>query len=182
MVMPIYEGTSQIQALMAMKDTLGGILKNPQRFLRRGAQARWRSLSSRDPLERGVARLQTISFQVQQSLILRTAGDKLKAAREYPLTEWPDQLLKNWNPKRDFAYAMLHAERLIRILADEAVAELFWEQAQKHPERRELLERFLERAETRARYLQDEITSTGDRLLKKLAPAETKEVGHGRTA
>src|SRR4029453_15546156 len=31
MVMPIYEGTSQIQALMAMKDTLGGILKNPQK-------------------------------------------------------------------------------------------------------------------------------------------------------
>ena len=48
LVMPIYEGTSQIQALMAMKDTLGGILKNPQRFVRRGAQARWRALSARD--------------------------------------------------------------------------------------------------------------------------------------
>ena len=29
LVMPIYEGTSQIQALMAMKDTLGGIIKKP---------------------------------------------------------------------------------------------------------------------------------------------------------
>jgi len=183
MVMPIYEGTSQIQALMAMKDTLGGILKNPQAFLKRGAQARWRSLSSRDPLERGVARLQTISFQVQQHLILRTAGDKLKAAREYPMTEWPSQLTKNWNPKRDFAFAMLHAERLIRVLADEAVAELLWAQAKKHPERREVLERHLERAEPRARFLQDEITSTGDRLLKKLAPAtEAKESANGRTA
>ena len=28
--MPIYEGTSQIQSLMAMKDTLGGIIRDPQ--------------------------------------------------------------------------------------------------------------------------------------------------------
>jgi hypothetical protein len=43
LVMPIYEGTSQIQSLMAMKDTLGGIMKNPQAFVTRVAQARWRS-------------------------------------------------------------------------------------------------------------------------------------------
>ena len=41
--MPIYEGTSQIQALMAMKDTLIGVIKNPQRFVKRSANARWRA-------------------------------------------------------------------------------------------------------------------------------------------
>ena len=30
MVLPIYEGTSQIQALMATKDALVGVLRNPQ--------------------------------------------------------------------------------------------------------------------------------------------------------
>jgi hypothetical protein len=174
LVMPIYEGTSQIQALMAMKDTLGGIMKNPQKFVRRGAQARWRTLSARDPLERGVARLQTLSFTAQQHLILRTAGDKLRSVQDHPLTEWPRRFLKNWNPKRDFAYAMLHAERLIKVLIDEAVAELLWEQAQQFPERRALLERHLERAEPRARFLVDEITSTGDRMIKKLARSEDK--------
>jgi hypothetical protein len=177
MVMPIYEGTSQIQALMAMKDTLGGILKNPQRFVRRGAQARWRSLSARDGLERAVARIATLSFQAQQQLIVRTAGDKLKATAQRPLAEWPRQLMRNWNPKRDFAYAMLHAERLTRVLVDEAVAELLWEQAKQDPARRELLERWVERAEPRCRHLVDEIASTGDRLLGKLrgrAVAEEK--------
>jgi alkylation response protein AidB-like acyl-CoA dehydrogenase len=168
MVMPIYEGTSQIQALMAMKDTLGAILKNPQRFVRRGAQARWRSLSARDPLERAVARLQTLSFQAQQHLILRTAGDKLKATAARPIAEWPRQLMKNWNPKRDFAFAMLHAERLIRVLVDEAVAELLLAQARQDPARREILERWVERAEPRARHAVDEIVSTGDRLLSRL--------------
>ncbi|MGB5283821.1 MAG: acyl-CoA dehydrogenase family protein, partial [Polyangiales bacterium] len=109
LVMPIYEGTSQIQALMAMKDTLGGIIKSPQDFVRRLAQARWRSLSSRNPLERRVAQLQTVSLSAQQHLVLKTAGAKVRGLRGKPISEWSDELTKNWNPKRDFAFAMLHA-------------------------------------------------------------------------
>lgn len=169
LVMPIYEGTSQIQSLMAMKDTLGGIMKHPQEFLRRGAQAKWRSVSSLDALERKLARVQSSSFSAQQHLILRTAGDKFRKVQSEPVTQWPSQFMKDWNPKRDFAYAMLHAERLTRILVDEAIGELLFEQAKKHPERREVLERHLERAEPRCRFLLDEITTTGDRLLHQLA-------------
>jgi alkylation response protein AidB-like acyl-CoA dehydrogenase len=170
LVMPIYEGTSQIQALMAMKDTLGGIIKNPQAFVRRMAQARWRSLSSRNPLERRVAQLQSLSFSAQQHLVLKTAGDKVKGLRGKPIGEWSDELTKNWDPKRDFAYAMLHAERLIQLLGETTIAELLLEQAQKHPERAEILERHLERAEPKARYLLDQITTTGQRLLERLSP------------
>jgi hypothetical protein len=170
LVMPIYEGTSQIQALMAMKDTLGGIVRNPQAFVRRMAQARWRSLSSRDSLERRVAQLQTLSYQAQQHLVLKTAGDKVKGLRGKPIHEWSAELTKNWDPKRDFAYAMLHAERLIQLLGYTAIAELLLDQAKKHPERAELLERHLERAEPKARYLYEAITTTGQRLLRKLSP------------
>ena len=34
MVLPIYEGTSQIQALMATKDTLLSVMKNPSAFFK----------------------------------------------------------------------------------------------------------------------------------------------------
>jgi hypothetical protein len=63
---------------------------------------------------------------------------------------------------------MLHAERLTRLLVDEVVAELLLAQAKKDPARRELAERWVERAEPRCRHLVDEITSTGDRLLATL--------------
>ncbi len=172
LVMPIYEGTSQIQALMAMKDTLGGIMKNPQEFIKRIAQTRWRSLSARDPLERRLAKLELTSLAAQQHLMARTAGDKFKAVQGKPFAEWPTALFSGWDPKRDFAYAMLHAERLVQILADEAACQLLWEQAKRHPERREVLERYLERAEPRSRHLLDEITSTGQRLLARLGAVE----------
>jgi len=179
LVMPIYEGTSQIQALMAMKDTLGGIIKNPQEFVRRRAQAQWRATTVRDPLERRVARLQVRSLGVQQLLMTRVAADKVRSLPGKPIAEWPRAFLRNWDPKRDFAYAMLHAERLTRILADECVAELLLKQARKDPARRDVLERWLDRAEPRSRFLADEITSTGDRLLATLAEprADATEVG-----
>lgn len=166
LVLPVYEGTSQIQSLMAMKDTLLGILKRPQAFATKIGQARWRSVSARDPLEKRVAKIQSLSLSTQQFLLTATAKGKFKSV---PISEWPSLLKADWDPKRDFALAMLHAERLTRILADEAICELLWKQAKKHPERRELLERYLARAELRCRALHEEITTTGDRILNKLA-------------
>lgn len=174
LVMPIYEGTSQIQALMAMKDTLGAIIKNPQAFVRRIAQTRWRSLSARDPFERRVAALQAVSLAAQQHLVLKTAGDKFKGLVGRPIGEWPDELTKNWDPKRDFAYAMLHAERLIQLLTHVMIAELLLAQGQRHPERLDVLERHLDRCEAHARFLLDEITTTGERLLGKLSTSATE--------
>jgi alkylation response protein AidB-like acyl-CoA dehydrogenase len=169
MVMPIYEGTSQIQSLMAMKDTLGAIMKAPQEFVRKLAQARWRSLSARDPHERRVAKLQALSLDAQQHLIRRTATDKLRAVQDRPLSEWPQAFLRDWDPKRDFSYAMLHAEHLIKLLADVAIAEVLLEQSKAHPERIEVLERWLERAEPRGRHQHDLIVNTGQGLLERLA-------------
>jgi alkylation response protein AidB-like acyl-CoA dehydrogenase len=173
MVLPIYEGTSQIQSLMAMKDTLLGIVKRPQAFLTRLGQARWRAVSARDPLERRVAKIQSLSLGAQQFLLTRTAGAKLKKLGDVPVATWKRAFVKEWDPKRDFALAMLHAERLTRILADEAVCEILLEQAKKHPERRDLLERWLDRAELRSRALYEEITTTGERILAKLEGQST---------
>jgi hypothetical protein len=182
LVMPIYEGTSQIQALMAMKDTLGGIIKDPQGFVTRIAQTRWRALSSRDSLERRVARLQQLSLGVQRHLMTKTATDKFRSLQGQPLTEWPSRFLKNWNPKTDFAFAMLHAERLTKLLADEAICEVLLAQAKAHPERRDVLERYLERAEPRCRYWADEITTTGARLLADLTGADANTDGADKFA
>ena len=170
MVLPIYEGTSQIQSLMAMKDNLGAIIKDPKGFVTRLAQTRWRSLSARDPLEKRVATVQLASLKALRYLLTRTAAAKFKEVSKQPLPTWVSELSKDWDPKRDFAVAMLHAERLTKLLVDATVAELFWEQAQRCPERREVLERWLERAEPRSRAVLDEITSFGDRLLADLNP------------
>ena len=69
---------------------------------------------------------------------------------------------------------MLHAERLTRLLADAAICEILYEQASRHRERREVLNSYLDRAEPRSRFLYDEITTTGERLLATLRPEEKR--------
>ncbi|MCB9664323.1 MAG: acyl-CoA dehydrogenase family protein [Alphaproteobacteria bacterium] len=172
-VFPIYEGTSQIQALFSTKDTLLGIIRRPQDFVRRAATARWRA-STASGLPARVARLQGLSFAAQQHLVTRIAGGKFRELRGVPLTSW-GTTLTDFDPKRDFAPALLHAERLTQILIDVAVAEELLAQSEKHPERAEVLERWLERAEPRSRHLHDVITKTGDRLLARLAEQEEAE-------
>lgn len=170
MVFPIYEGTTQIQALMAMKDALLGAVKDPRRFLARAALARWRSVSG-GPLERRVAGLRSAACQAQQFLLTRLAGAKM---RELPLSNpgaWAE-VFADWDPKRDFSLALLHAERLAMLLHDAAVAEVLLRQSQAHPERTELLVRWLERAEPRSRDNLFRITTQGQRLLARLAPLD----------
>jgi hypothetical protein len=167
--MPIYEGTSQIQALMAMKDTLAGVMKDPAGFAKRLGSARWMALSAKDPLERRVARIYQSSLEAQQYLIRKTATDKLRSLRNVPMAKWSQAFLKDWNPKRDFSYAMLHAERLTQLLAHEAVCEVLLGQALRHAARRDVLERYLTYAEPTCRFLADVMTSTGKPLLRRLS-------------
>jgi alkylation response protein AidB-like acyl-CoA dehydrogenase len=171
-VMPIYEGTSQIQSLMVMKDTLTGAIKRPSEFLSRIAETRLAALRAPEILDRRVARIQSLSLSAQQHLLTRTAAGKLRALSDLPLSDWRNALKKGWDPKRDFSLAMLHAERLTRLCADEAIAEILVAQAKKHPARRELAERFLDRAELRVRAVHEEITTTGGRILAMLGVVE----------
>ncbi len=171
MVLPIYEGTSQIQALMVMKDSLIGVLKDPKAFFLDTIKAFSLRLTSRSRNERRVAKLQLLSARTKRYLMSRMAWTKFKEMLGEPIGRW-GAAFANWDPKKDFALAMLHAERLIRIQIDVAVCELFLDQAKKFPEREEVLESYLERAETRCKHLYNEITTTGKRLLKKLANAE----------
>ena len=61
------------------------------------------------------------------------------------------------------------------MLADSAIADALAEQVALDPGRAWILERHLERAEPRARYLLDTIRSTGDRLLDTLAELVSDE-------
>jgi hypothetical protein len=122
-----------------------------------------------------VARLQVLSHDVQQFLIRKTATDKFRSVTDLPMNRWSKAFFRDWNPKRDFAYAMLHAERLTQLLADVTICEILLDQARRHPERAKVLERYLSRAEPRCRHLHDRILNTGSELLARLQAANESD-------
>jgi hypothetical protein len=174
LVLPIYEGTSQIQSLMALKDNLQAAMRNPRKTLAGVASNRLEAIRANDPLDRGVARLRGISFSAMQTIMTRIAADKLGDLRGRPLLEWKSSFLQDWDPARDFSFGLLHAERYTRILCQVAVAEVLVKQAHQvagtehEEERRELAERWIERAEPRCNGILGEIEATGGSLLGRL--------------
>ncbi len=174
LVLPIYEGTSQIQALMALKDHLGLAMKKPQLFVQRLAQAKLEAVRARDELERRYWAMRSLALSAQQSILLAIAKEKLSAARQKPLNQFFNAFLKDWDPKRDFAYGLLHAEHLAQLLADVEIAATLLEQAKRFPERRELAARWIERVEPRVRHNWDLIANTGERIVGLVRRADAE--------
>ena len=168
-VTTIYEGTSEIQSLMALKDQLQKALKDLPRFLRVSAQSRVQSLSARDPLQRKLAGLQSKGYSAMQHILARIAKDKWSYVTDKKLTEWPHAFFTDWDARRDFGFGLLHAKRLTRILSEVAIARVLVKQAEQFPERRELAEQFLDRAAPVVNWMHEEIYHIGDSVLEKLA-------------
>ena len=119
-----------------------------------------------------------LKYTAIQHLLTRLASEKFRELPGYSIGDWRT-VLKDWDPKRDFSIALLHAERLCQLLTDIEVVTILHDQAKRFPERGEVLERYLDQAEPRCRYLVDRITNTGSRLLTELAEpyADAAKIG-----
>jgi alkylation response protein AidB-like acyl-CoA dehydrogenase len=169
LVLPIYEGTSQIQSLMALKDQLMQGLRDPRRFIVKMARANWKRVAENEPMEKQLSKLFAMKYKALQTILVRIASNKLKSTYELPIGAWTDALFSQWDPKLDFAPGLLHAERLTRILADVTIARILVKYALKFPERRVYAERFMARSELRCRFWLSEIEEHGEALLADLS-------------
>jgi alkylation response protein AidB-like acyl-CoA dehydrogenase len=174
LIIPVYEGTSQIQSLMALKDNLLGVLKNPTKFARDIAEARFVALSANDPLDKAVARMKVTTLSAIQTILSRIAADKLGTVKGQPMTSWRGLLAGEWDSARDFSFGLLHAERLTKLLCYSHMAEILARQAHAcaatadGPERREIADRFVERFEPRSKGILLEVEASSGSLFSRL--------------
>ena len=166
LVLPIYEGTSQIQALMALKDQLGQAIKDPAAFLERSVRTRLAVQTSRG-LERAVYTAKLELHKATETILRRIIAAKLRS--ELGESSFVEKLgllrsdfLRSWDAKKDFAHGLLHAERVCKILCDVAVGRILTRQALRYPERRIYAERYLKRMLPRVTALGMEIQGSVD--------------------
>ena len=140
LILPIYEGTSQIQALMATKDLLKAVMRNPRALLVPGGHSPWLARARMDrslvPLYRGALR----DFGAALGWLMLDLGRRLGPRRLAGLLRRDGEV-----EEADLTYVLLSAERLTQMLAHLHTGRLLAQQAQRWPERRPLAERFLKR-------------------------------------
>ncbi len=144
LILPIYEGTSQIQALMATKDLLKAVLRNPRSLFVPGGHSPWLSGSgARFEGELGRSYRGALgAFGASVSWLMVDLGKQVGPRRAAQLLRGKSADLDD----TDLDYVLLSAERLTQMLAHLHIGRLLAQQAQRWPERRPLAERFLRRA------------------------------------
>jgi len=148
-VFPIYEGTSQIQALMALKDTMKDVLSDLSGFFKQMLRSYVRRFTAEEPWQRKLASAEWQLYSSIGYLLRQTLSQAMKAShRETMSPGFLASLKETMKTNPDvFAYAKLHAERLTIIKALVHISRILLREAALSDERRRLAERFVTRME-----------------------------------
>jgi hypothetical protein len=132
LILPIYEGTSQIQSLMAVRDLMRGVLGHPASLVRGGPTP---TLAKADVGgDYAVARATLVgALRAMVATMARRGGLELVRGKRQPT-------------EAEMGPFLLHAERITETLSHLHVARVLGEQARRMPERRPLAERAARRA------------------------------------
>jgi alkylation response protein AidB-like acyl-CoA dehydrogenase len=145
----LYEGTSQIQSLMALKDHIKKIMKNPGRFVQSMVSSHpIGTLIEKNEFKKTYLQLQHEFQKNLANLILDCFSpgsgllEKLTHLNDYFNREF-------WNDIEKLERLMTHAETLCQALSHLEILKVLGKQAEKDPSRRGLFERYLTLAKPR---------------------------------
>ncbi len=156
LILPIYEGTSQIQSLMSLKDQARWALERPWRLLTGAVSVEAPAGELGEPLrEMAWEYNQALRFAILKGTGLRALVGLLRGRAALPS---PDRL----------AYALLSAERLAQMLAHTRAAEALCRFREAGPVRRRLAERFVHRSLPLVRMLGQVVRSGESSTLEAL--------------
>src|SRR6266851_4402451 len=140
LILPIYEGTSQIQALMATKDLLKTVTRDPRALLVPGGHSEWLSQARMDDELGRLYRQALRNFGAALGWLMVDVARQIGPRRAAMLMRGAGTL-----EEADLSYVLLSAERLTQMLAHLHIGRLLAQQTQRWPERLPLAERFLKR-------------------------------------
>lgn len=177
LVLPVYEGTSQIQALMCLKDNMTNALSKPGPFAREAARLAFLATTAHDETEKLFYKAEASLYQAMFSILARIASGKLRrTVADKGITEIGQFAnMKSWDPKVDFTQGLVHAERFTRAKADVEAGRILLDQAKKFPERRKLAERYMRRMAPRVAREVDAITANESSVLEWIAELDQQD-------
>lgn len=140
LILPIYEGTSQIQSLMATKDLLKAVMRDPRSLLAPGGHSPWLSQAQFEGVVGRQYAAAVRDFGRALSWLLWDVARRVGLRHVVAVVRGQAEL-----DEADLDYVLLSAERLTQMLAHLHIGRLLAQQAERWPERGPLAERFMRR-------------------------------------
>ncbi len=172
LILPVYEGTSQIQALMCVKDTLKEVTRRPAAFVEQALGLKVQTLREQDPLRKKLFRAKQVASGAVVSVLLRLLKANVRASisevKSTDLVRMVKILSRDLVKMEDVSHALLHAERICEIKALVALAECLVRDAETDESRRWLAERFLNKSMPRLNMLKAEIEADDPVIAARL--------------
>jgi alkylation response protein AidB-like acyl-CoA dehydrogenase len=140
LILPIYEGTSQIQSLMATRDLLKAVMREPRSLFVPGGHSPWLANARFEGALGRQFAAATQDFARALNWLVWDVARRIGPRRVAAVLRGQDEL-----EDADLDYVLLSAERLTRMLAHLHIGRLLARQAERWPERRPLAERFMRR-------------------------------------
>ena len=172
LILPLYEGTSQIQALMSLKDTMKEIIRKPTAFIELALGSKLTQISERDPLRKKLLKMRYVFNSSMLTLIFRML--KENARKGFSKVQPNDIrraikiMTKELTNFENLQLALLHAERICEMKSLVAMAEALLRDIKFDSSRAWVLERFMSKALPRMTLLQMEIEDQDMVILEKL--------------
>lgn len=160
-ILSLYEGTSQIQALMCVKDTLKDVIRKPKNFMEHYLGVKVRQISKETPLRKKMFKAKEIYDSAVFSVIMQLVKVNVKKNFGNIDRMSPTTLMKNLSKVlgnfENLRPAFLHAERICEMKAIIAQGEAVVRDAESFAEREYIAERFLRKYIPRMNYLKAQI-------------------------
>lgn len=182
LIISVYEGTSQIQALMCLKDTMKEIIRRPKAFIESALGTRVQVLAERNPLKKKLHKLQQelnaslvgIVFRLVKENMRTTFSDVDPSDIRQALKIISRDLVKFENMRP----ALMHAERITQLRVMVSIGDSLIRDAKADPSRTWIAERWLNRSLPRAAMLRAEIESDEPVFAKKMSDVPVFTMGN----
>lgn len=183
MILPVYEGTSQIQALMCLKDTIKHAIKRPRALFEKALGNQVMAVSDRDPLDRKLAKCRQQYYSSVLTTIKLVVAEAYRSSRQssrreaggIDLLKSIKLLGKELQRQENFGPALLNAERICEMKSLVAMAESLRRDSKKDPARRWIYERFVYKALPRITYLKTLVEQEDPVIAGRLASGRPRE-------
>jgi alkylation response protein AidB-like acyl-CoA dehydrogenase len=172
LILALYEGTSQIQALMCIKDTMKDIIRKPTEFIEVAFGQSLRGLREGDPNRKSLYKAKQVFNTAVISLLFKLVKQNMRTSlsevKKTDILKMIKIISRDVVKFENLSPALLHSERICEMKVLVAMGNCLVRDMAKSPERKWIADRFFHKALPRMHYLKSEIENDDPVIASRL--------------